>query len=324
MLASLSNGLLWLAALTLFFQLPYSAQGKEPAANVRTVRLLTIGNSFADNACTYLPEMFQADPTVNLVLKKANLGGCSLERHWNNAVAAVSGQEGKKYQLLRNGKKESASLQQMLIAEPWDVVTLQQVSSNSWRLETYHPYGDNLVALIGKNAPQAKIAFHQTWAYRIDAPLLSQWKISQAEMYEQLTQAYGQVAEKFQAPVIPSGAAIQAYRQRADRQYVVDKDFNFQSPPAKGLPRQENSLVVGWSRNQGTGKLKLDPKHMNKRGKYLLGAVWFEALTGHDIRKNGFAPKGIPADELRVLQEIAHDTVASFPQPAVSLHALQP
>ncbi|WP_161603353.1 DUF4886 domain-containing protein [Blastopirellula marina] len=323
MLASLSNGLLWVAAIALFFPIPNVAQGAEPAADVRTVRLLTIGNSFADNACTYLPEIFQADPTAELFLKKANLGGCTLQRHWNNAAAAVTGQGGKEYRLVRDGKRESASLQQMLAAEPWDVITLQQASSDSWRPDTYHPSVDNLVAMIGKAAPQAKIAFHQTWAYRTDAPLLAQWKISQAEMYQQLTDAYGQVAEKFQTPVIPSGAAIQAYRQRPDRQYAVDNDFNFQSPPAQGLPRQENSLVVGWYRDQGKGKLKLDPKHMNERGKYLLGAVWYEALIGHDIRKNDFAPQGIPADELKVLQAIAHDTVASFQQPAVPLTALQ-
>lgn len=307
------------AVVTLFA----SVSAADKPADVRTVRLLTIGNSFADNACKFLPQMFAADPTVELELMKANLGGCSLERHWNNAAAAQTEGEGKAYRLTKGEKRGPASLQEMLAAEPWDVVTLQQVSNNSWRPETYHPYIENLVGLVQEKAPTAKITFHQTWAYRTDAPLLETWKISQDEMYEKLTDAYSQVAKKFDVPLLPSGAAIQTYRQRDDRQYVIDKDFDFASPPAEGLPRQENSLVVGWFRSKDKTSLSIDPKHMNDRGAYLIGAVWYEALTGRDIRENSFAPKGIPVDELKILQEVAHQTVAEFPQPAKPLTTLQ-
>lgn len=322
MRARWSNLLCWMIVLS--FVVPAAAvAAADESGEVRTIRLLTIGNSFSDNACKFLPQIFAADPGVKLELMKANLGGCSLERHWNNAAAAQTAGEGKAYRLTQSGKQAPASLQEMLAAKPWDVVTLQQVSNNSWRPETYHPYVDNLVALVHAKAPTAQIALHQTWAYRTDAPLLETWQISQDEMYAKLTDAYSQVAKKFDVPLIPAGAAIQAYRQRDDRQYVLDKDFDFQTPPAQGLPRQENSLVVGWFRSKDQRTLSIDPKHMNDRGAYLIGAVWYEALTGHDIRGNGFAPKGISVDELKILQDVAHQTVAGFSQPAKPLTSLQ-
>lgn len=320
---SLRLSSLCLPLIALAILLPISSVGmaKEPG-QVRTVRLLTIGNSFSGNACEFLPEMFAADPEVELVLGRADLGGCSLERHWNNAAAAQNGKGGKVYTLIQGKKRTPATLQEMLASDSWDVVTLQQVSSNSWQPDTYHPYIENLVALVGEKAPQAQITLHQTWAYRIDAPLLERWKISQEEMYQKLTDAYSRVAKKFDVPMIPAGAAIQSYRRRDDRQYQIDTDFNLQSPPEKGVPKQDNSLVAGWYRNKEK-KLQLDPKHMNKRGAYLIGAVWYETLTGNDIRENSFIPPHISADELKVLQEVAHETVASFQQPAAPLTKLQ-
>ncbi|MCC9607938.1 DUF4886 domain-containing protein [Blastopirellula sp. JC732] len=311
-----------LIAALVVSQISILAMAEEPTG-VRTVRLLTIGNSFADNACAFLPQIFAADPKAELVLMKANLGGCSLERHWNNAAAAQQGDGGKVYSLVRGKEKTPATLQQMLAAEPWDVVTIQQVSNNSWRPDTYHPYIENLVALVGKESPQAQIALHQTWAYRTDAPLLAEWQLSQEEMYEKLTDAYSRVAKKFDVPILPSGSAIQTYRRRDDRQYVVDKEYDFQASPTGPLPKQDNSLVVGWYRSKDKTKLLLDPKHLNDRGEYLIGAVWYEALTGHDIRENSFVPKGIPAEELKLLQEVAHQTVADFKQPAKPLTTLQ-
>ncbi|HVJ45419.1 MAG TPA: DUF4886 domain-containing protein, partial [Luteolibacter sp.] len=44
------------------------------------IKLLTIGNSFANDATAYLPAMAKAGGK-DLLLFRANLGGCSFERH---------------------------------------------------------------------------------------------------------------------------------------------------------------------------------------------------------------------------------------------------
>ena len=52
------------------------------------MKLLTIGNSFADNSTRYIKEIF-ADRGVDLYVSRANIGGCSLERHWNGAANKI-------------------------------------------------------------------------------------------------------------------------------------------------------------------------------------------------------------------------------------------
>jgi hypothetical protein len=97
----------------------HSQTGTTPAAPPRTsVRVLTIGNSFSDNATEYLPTLAEAGGK-QLVLYKASLGGCSLERHVKLARAAQDdpqsavgrpyGKEGAKY-----------SLPEALVKNKWD------------------------------------------------------------------------------------------------------------------------------------------------------------------------------------------------------------
>jgi hypothetical protein len=130
----------------------------------QTVHLLTIGNSFADNALTYLPQMVDSTGNI-LVVSRANLGGASLQRHWKHAEAYEANQAdpyGRPY------AKGTLSLAELLAQAPWNVVTLQQVSSMGHDPKSFHPYIEKLVAYIHERAPQAKIILHQTWAYRID------------------------------------------------------------------------------------------------------------------------------------------------------------
>ncbi len=47
------------------------------------MKILTIGNSFANNATMYLDQLVAPYPNIELILGKINLGGCSLEKHWN-------------------------------------------------------------------------------------------------------------------------------------------------------------------------------------------------------------------------------------------------
>src|SRR5215216_5932006 len=53
----------------------------------RTLRLFVIGNSFSQNATRYLPQLAKAGGH-ELVIGRAEVGGCSLERHWKAAAAA--------------------------------------------------------------------------------------------------------------------------------------------------------------------------------------------------------------------------------------------
>src|SRR5687767_13140710 len=53
----------------------------EKPAGPKTVRLLTIGNSFSNNATKYLEDLVKADGNV-LVRGNLSIGGSPLELHW--------------------------------------------------------------------------------------------------------------------------------------------------------------------------------------------------------------------------------------------------
>ncbi|MDV6030057.1 MAG: DUF4886 domain-containing protein [Phycisphaera sp. RhM] len=280
-------------------------------ADVRTVRVLTIGNSFAQNACRYLEEIAESDGRCRIVIGTANIGGCTLQKHADLAAKSAMDPGEKPYRG-ENGKRYS--LQDYLAADQWDFVTLQQMSALSYKPETYHPYIEQLVAIVREHAPQAEILIHQTWAYRPDSPLLKSDGLTQQQMYERLASAYDDVAEQFDSRILPVGAAFQLARNTAGREVLVrDPDYNYDHPVYPNLPKQTNSLVTGWHwRTSGDKQeLRLDFKHGNTKGCFLAGLVWYEVLTGNDATESSYRPKGVSEDDAVFLRRVAHQAVVS-------------
>ena len=278
------------------------------AAPKRTVRVLTIGNSFAGNACKYLKEI-AADGGVELVIGTANLGGCTLERHASLAKQSAREPSNRPYTRIVDSQRSKLSLQEYLVADQWDYVTLQQMSALSFKPETFHPHIDELVAIIRQLAPKAEILIHETWAYRPDSPLLKQWGISQNEMHDRIVKAYASAATQYDTSIIPVGSAFHKVRTTEGRKVVVpDPNFDFANPQHPKRPNQENSLVAGWYWDVRGDKptLRLDFKHANVAGCYLAGLVWYEALTGNDARKITYTPRGVKESDEVFLREVAH------------------
>jgi hypothetical protein len=284
---------------------------------MKTLRLLTIGNSFADNALTYLEAMAASTKRVRFRVGRTNLGGCSLEKHWNLAAYTRSHPEYKPYNLgpSRSGASRPVTLQEALVAENWDFVTLQQVSAQSWRRESFEPYLGKLHALVRERAPRAKILLHQTWAYRADSPFLPENSMTQELMFERIRETYRHFAARYKCGLLPSGEAVQRARRAPGHAFCwPEPGFDYQHARAPALPRQEHSLAVGWHwaiswTADGIPAMRLDANHLNAEGCYLAGAVWFEALTGLDVREVSFRPAGIPAKTRAFLRDTAHEAV---------------
>lgn len=278
-------------------------------ASEESIRLLSIGNSFADNALTYLSDIAKAAGKQVLV-GKACLGGCDLERHMRHVdayEADSSDPEGSPY---AGGKK---SLQQLLEEEPWDYVTIQQVSHKSFRPETYHPYVDRLIATIQKYAPQAEIVIHQTWAYRTDHGFFGEPGLNADSMYCRLCKAYDALSRETGFRQIPSGDAMEAARQDPEwGPFIPDPDFDPATAKYPELPQHDkralNNGWYGWRQDKKTGKwvLSRDCIHANREGKYLLGCVWFEFFFDKSVVGNSFLPSGMSPDDAAILQRIAH------------------
>lgn len=278
---------------------------------VSELKVLAIGNSFSRNAFLYLQDIIDAHGKAKATLGNATIGGCSLERHWNEHLKSQQNPEHKPYSY--KGKK--IALQDFLAAEKWDVVTLQQNSANSFKPETFQPWADHLAALIRQHAPQAKIHIHRTWAYRPDHRLLRPGaKITPEDMHKQSGEAYRQLAEHLQAPLIPAGDAMWlAYHTQAVKPVLHDPDFDYENPTYPQLPKEDGALHVGytWRKNAKTGarELKLDGIHANKRGCYLLGCVWYAFLFQQDLADLKYAPAEITPEDAQFLRDVAQKTV---------------
>ncbi len=284
----------------------------------KKVRLLTIGNSFANNATRYLAQICESRG-VDLVLGKANLGGASLKRHAGHLASFsedAQSLDGRPYRDASDPQGEKQSLVTLLQSEPWDFVTIQQFSAHSYRPETLEPYAGQLIEAIRSYAPHAEILVLQTWAYRTDHPFFEPGDFSQNVMYDKLTAAYDTLAKRYGLKVVPIGDAFHTARAMPRfHQVIPDPRFDFENPPVGSLPRQEGSLVVGWHWRERSGdrgpEFRLDAKHANDLGCYLGGCVLYERITGQNPRELSWAPTGMRDRVAEDLRHAAHKAVAT-------------
>lgn len=263
------------------------------------LKVLTIGNSFSVQMVSAMPPVAR-DMGLELDICSLYIGGCTLERHWKNVCNPTN----KPYKVTRNtlgtaAKACKGNIPDMLKADKWDIVTIQQGSHESWKPESYHPYGDNLVKTIRELAPQAKIVVHETWSYTPWDGRLKRWGIDQDGMYAKLHAAYGDFAKQYGFEVIPTGTAVQLWRKELPVKY------------------EEASLggdVVGslkFKKDEATGKVghKGDPFHMNAAGNHLQALVWTAKLFGADVTACKYAPKSIGGEKAELMRKIAMKVV---------------
>jgi hypothetical protein len=296
---------LLLAARLSFAEAPVAA---------KTVRLLTVGNSFSHNATHYLGDLAKANGDT-LVLREDNVGGASMELHWGKAQAFEKDPADKagKY-------TASRSLKDDLTREKWDVITIQQASIKSHDLATYRPFAKQLSDYIRQHAPTATLLLHETWEYRVDDPRFAQKAPkagepkTQDEMYRGLSEAYATIAKELGLKLIPVGRAFHAANR--DPQWGFrpsDKPFDPKTAKQGELPDQTHSLNVGWNwkkNTKGEVKLGMDGHHASAAGEYLGACVWYEVLFGKSVENNAFVPKGLDPAYAKFLRQTAHETVA--------------
>lgn len=218
------------------------------------LKILSIGNSYSQDAQAYLAKMATAEGKT---FKCVNLykSGCALSTHangWTNTEAIYN------YEL--NGTATAdytkyVSLKAVLESDQFDVITLQQASWTSVNYSTYQPYLNNLIAAIREKQPNAKLYIHQTWSYgdansnHTSNPTYTGGTM--AAMWTKIEAAYNSAATETGLELIPAGQAIQN--------------------------AQEALNAGGYSETN----IQRDNAHVSKTwGRYLLARVWYEALTG--------------------------------------------
>ncbi len=216
------------------------------------MNILSIGNSFSQDAQRYLHDIAKADG-IDISTFNLYIGGCSLSTHYRNMLS-----EKQEYTLEMNGisTRFRVSLKDALLNRDWDIVTVQQVSSQAPIYDTYQPYLDELVQYVRRLVPKAKIAVHQTWAYEQGSKRLNEeMKYSDYKMMlGDIVKAYETAAKQIGADyVIPSGE------------------------------------VFGAMLENGIEKVHRDTFHASLGlGRYALGLTWYRFLIGKDVAENTF------------------------------------
>ncbi len=286
--------------------------------DMKHVKILAIGNSFSGNATKYLADIVKSSGKNKLTFGHACIGGCPLEKHYNLAMLHEKNPDDPEGMPYTHGKKKMG-LKEMLTAEQWQYVTIQQYSMHSFKIDTYRPSAKQLCEYIKTYAPQAEIVFHQTWAYRSDDKETYKKGYSQEKMYKDLTTAYHTIADEVGIKrIIPVGDAFQLAEESPDWRFVADKDFNFKEPVYPQLPKELHSLHAGFNwRVEGEKKtLGSDTHHANMAGEYLGGCVWLEFFFGGDVTKVKYKPAKLSENDAAFLRETAHNVMTGGVKPA--------
>jgi hypothetical protein len=282
------------------------------AGEAKTVKLLTIGNSFSANATHYLGDLAKAGGHA-LIHQPLVIGGASFQVHAEKAQRHEADPKDKAG-LYTSGR----GLRENLELQKWDYVTIQQASIKSHDFATYQPCAGWLRDYVIKHAPQAKLLVHETWEYRKDDSRFTKPSDkpgepkTQEEMYKGLLSAYDKIAAEFGARIIPTGDAFHLADTDASWAYQTDTTFDPKAAKQRELPNQTHSLHVGWQwKKQKDGKttLGMDGHHANMAGEYLGACVWYEVLFGESPVGNTFIPKGLDPKDALFLQETAHRAV---------------
>ena len=237
--------------------------------------ILSIGNSFSQDAQRYLHQIAKTDG-FNLNTFNLYIGGCSLSRHYRNMI-----NEQREYMLEMNGESIGfmVSLKEALINRDWDIVTIQQVSHQAPYYETYQPYLDKLVEYIRLCVPKAKVAIHQTWAYEQGSNRLNLelGYRNHSDMFSDIKNSYEKAAKAVKADLlIPSGELFQ-------------------------------QLIVS-----GIEKVHRDTFHASLGlGRYALGLLWYQYLTGNQISNNTFnnLDEAASKDELEIVKSCVKNVI---------------
>ena len=244
----------------------------------KVIKVLAIGNSFSQDATEqYLYELAAAQGD-SLIIGNAYIGGCSIDRHYNNLKSDKAEYEYRKVIKGIRSNKKRTSLRTIIRDEQWDIITLQQASHFSGIPQTFSNLAvlKRLVQSYTTNL-HVEFVWHMTWAYANDftSDNFAAYDYSQHKMYAAIVNTMQNILPAIGSPrVIPSGTAIQLARYR-----------------------------LGDTLNRDGYHLSLT------LGRYTAACTWCEFLTGKIVDGNKYRPETISEEEAQICQECAHEAM---------------
>lgn len=238
------------------------------------MKVLSIGNSFSEDAQRWLHDISLCGKT-RIDTTNLMIGGCTLETHWD-CIANKKSEYGLQGNALNYIRKTTAN--EIIENDVFDVVTVQQASGFSGRPQSYVPYLTKLLDYVGKYQPDAKLYFHKTWSYEVNATHahFNFYNQSQAEMCRRISDCAEMVQKLTDLPIIPVGDFIQYLRDNT-------KEFDYKN---------------------GGISLCRDGFHLSyDYGRFAAASVWHKTFTGEKFNTELFE-KGKPDFDDKLLNVI--------------------
>ena len=222
---------------------------------MKTIRILSIGNSYSLDQQTYVHQMAEA-AGLDIEVCIAYIGGCSFRKH----LAMYDANE-PAYTYYENGKivGKKLTLRRLITLKKWDFVNFQKGTEGQNYQMPSQPYVSYLVKIVREFHPDAKLVYSISWPdaetsaraifrdeYRLDREY--QWSVyvrAARELCEECRMDY----------LIPAGLAMR---------YAYEK-----YGPA----------------------MHRDGFHSSEIGRYLHACVWFGFFTGLPVPED-FVPSG--------------------------------
>lgn len=242
---------------------------------ILVIRILCIGNSFSWDAVEQ--ELVPLCDAKGVQVEVHNLyyGGCSLQQH---AEFLAKDTAAYSHRVCTNAEgrveKDTISLKQALRDGKYDFISLQQASHDSGIRSSYEPWLTTLIDTVRAYQPEAKLCWMQTWAYSKDAkhPAYPRYQSDQQVMWDSIQACIKSQITNHKLQIIPCGSAIQNARH----------------------------TKLG-------DTLCRDGYHLNYvYGRYTAACVWYEVLTGKDVRKNRYKNPQMTSCQKRLTQRAAH------------------
>lgn len=272
-----------LATLYIFLATALCSMAQASTTNAQqkggdTIRVLAIGNSFSEDGVEqYLYELAK-ETGIELVVGNAYRGGQGFHSHWTDITQRNNTFE---YRKVTNGTRSNtphSALSTIITDEPWDFITVQQVSQESGLTSTFEPYMTLLVNYTDsvKTNPSARLGYHQTWAYSHDSTHggFANYGNDQSVMYDSIRHAVLWAMERHPelSFKVPCGTAI----QNARTSYLGDN-------------------------------MNRDGYHLDYLlGRYTAACTWLESITGENPEGLSFRPHGMDMAAAAVCQTAAH------------------
>ena len=252
---------------------------------ILAIRVLCIGNSFSWDAVEQELVPLCAEKGVEVEVHNLYYGGCSLEQHADFLLRDTAAYS---HRVCTNARpriiKDTCTLREALRDGAYDYISLQQASHDSGIRATYEPWLTMLIDTVRAYQPNAQLCWMQTWAYSQDAkhPAYPRYHNSQQDMWDSIQACTKYVQEIFNfqfsifnLKVVPCGLAIQNARE----------------------------TKLG-------DTLCRDGYHLNYvYGRYTASCVWYEIITGKDVRRNRYKNPKMTTQQRRLTQKSAHKAV---------------